>query len=83
MDADLLISGGKADFHYTGITDFEYQPVNPDRIFRHDDTLTLGDVSLTALLAPGLKMCSTTWIVTVVDGGQNYAVVLPDGSGVS
>ncbi len=83
MDADLLISGGKADFHCAGITDFEYQPVNPDRIFRDGDTLTLGEVELTALLTAGHSKGSTTWIANVVDGGQNYAVDFPDGSGVN
>jgi metallo-beta-lactamase class B len=82
-DADLARSGGKADFHYGSVPEFAFDPVVADVVLRDGDTVTLGDVALTARHTPGHTKGSTTWIMNVVDGGKNYMVVFPDGSGVN
>jgi metallo-beta-lactamase class B len=83
VDAELARTGGKADFHYAAVPEFGFEPVAADIVIRDGDVVKLGDVALTARLTPGHTKGSTTWIMNVVDGGKNYTVVFPDGSGVN
>jgi metallo-beta-lactamase class B len=82
-DADLARSGGKADFHYASVPEFAFEPVNADIVLRDGDTVNLGEVALTARNTPGHTRGSTTWIMNFIDGGKNYTVVFPDGSGIN
>ena len=55
-----------------------YQPVQPDRIIRTGDTVTLGGTTLTAHVFPGHTRPprgATTWTMMVEDGGQDYTFV--------
>jgi metallo-beta-lactamase class B len=52
-----------------------WPPTKVDRILKDGDTVTLGGVTLTALLTPGHTKGCTTWTTTVEDGGMSYSVV--------
>jgi metallo-beta-lactamase class B len=78
---DVLQTGGKADFLYGRV--FGFEPVHVDRVFQDGDTITVGDVSLTAISCPGHCYGATTFIMNVVERGQTYVVVFPDGSSVN
>ena len=47
-----------------------------DRVINHGDAVTLGGVTLTAHLTPGHSRGSTTWTMTVAEGGKPHQVVL-------
>ena len=47
------------------------------------DTITLGDVTLTAISCPGHCYGATTFTMNVTEGGKSYLVVFPDGSSVN
>jgi metallo-beta-lactamase class B len=85
IDAEVALaaSGGGSDFHYAAVPEFRFEPVKTDRVLRDGETLTLGNVAMTARLTPGHTRGATTWIMTVVDDGKLYTVVFPDGSGVN
>jgi metallo-beta-lactamase class B len=81
-DVAMVEDGGKSDFHYG--RDWEVmgqQLVKVDRILRSGDPVRLGEVILTAYNTPGHTKGATTWVTMLVDGGQAYLVVFPDGVG--
>lgn len=81
-DVAMVEDGGKSDFHYGHDWQVMGQPpVKVDRVLRDGDTVRLGEVVLTAHLTPGHTRGSTTWTTTLVDSGQAYVVVFPDGCG--
>lgn len=82
-EVELLESGGKLDFHYGKVADFEFEAVKVDQMIQDEDTVKLGDVTLTARRTSGHTKGATTWITKVVEDGKNYTVVFPDGSGVN
>jgi metallo-beta-lactamase class B len=82
-DVDLLASGGEADYLFAKNPRFHYPPVATDRVLKDGDIVELGGVTLTARLTPGHTPGSTTFIMTVEDGGHSYLVVFPDGFGVN
>jgi metallo-beta-lactamase class B len=83
-EAELLESGGKADFQYSGQSFFEFTGVKPDRVVSDGATVTLGGVTLTAHLTPGHTKGTTTWSTTVTgQDGRRYLVVFPDGTSVN
>ena len=47
-------------------------PVAVDRIIADGETLTLGNVSLTAQITPGHSRGCTSWTMPVVQGGETY-----------
>ena len=47
-------------------------PVAVDRIIADGETLTLGNVSLTAHITPGHSRGCTSWTMPVVQGGETY-----------
>lgn len=47
----------------------------PDRVVHDGDTVTVGNVVMTAHLTPGHTRGCTTWTTTVQDGGKTYNVV--------
>lgn len=56
-----------------------YPPVRVDRVFETTDTVTLGDVTLKALVTPGHTKGCTTWSTTTIEKGKVLAVVFPCG----
>ena len=50
-------------------------------MLRDGDTITMGDVLLTAYHTPGHTRGATTWVANLVVDGKAYVVVFPDGAG--
>lgn len=72
-DAVLLAAGGKGDFRYGD--ELSYPPVQPDRVIKDGETVTLGGTTLTAHLTPGHTKGCTTWTAKVEEGGKPLDVV--------
>jgi len=86
MEGDVAVmeSGGKDDFFYGRELDvMGFEPIKVDRVLHDGDTVTLGEVTLTARLTPGHTKGTTTFVTNVVDDGTEYAVVFPDGVSVN
>jgi metallo-beta-lactamase class B len=60
-----------------------WKPVKVGRVLRDGDTVTLGDVTLTAHLTAGHTKGCTTWTTTVVDGGKPLRVVFLGGTSIN
>jgi metallo-beta-lactamase class B len=82
-EVELFESGGKLDFQYGAFKEFGFDPAKVDTVFRDEDEIKLGDVSIKAHLTPGHTRGSTTYVTRVVDGGKAYTVVFADGTGVN
>ena len=82
-EVELFESGGKLDFHYGDYKAFAFEPAKVDTVFGDEDKITLGDITIRALLTPGHTKGSTTYVMNVVDGGKTYSVVFPDGTNVN
>lgn len=82
-EVQLFESGGKSDFHYGNVKEFGFEGVKVDTVFRDEDEIKLGDISIKALLTPGHTKGSTTYVTTVVADGKKYTVAFPDGTGIN
>jgi len=83
-DVASMEDGGKSDFHYGwDWKTMGWPPAKVDRVLHDGDTVTLGEVTLTALNTPGHTRGDTTWITTVADQGTRYKVIWPDGTSVN
>jgi metallo-beta-lactamase class B len=60
-----------------------WKPVKVGRVLPDGDTVTLGDVTLTAHLTAGHTKGCTTWTTTVVDGGKPLRVVFVGGTSIN
>ena len=79
--ADILATGGKSDFRNIAYGEEArlFEPVKVDGIIGHQETLTLGGVTLTAHLTPGHTTGTTTWSMKVNDNGRTYDAVFMGG----
>ena len=82
-EVELFQSGGKLDFHYGAYKAFAFEPAKVDTVFRDEDQIKLGDITIRALLTPGHTKGSTTYVMNMVDDGKTYTVVFPDGTTVN
>jgi metallo-beta-lactamase class B len=82
-DAELLASGGRADFRYRDVPAFHFPGVTADRRIKDGDSVTLGSVKMTARLGAGHTRGATTWLTTVRDGDREYDVVFPCCLGIN
>lgn len=82
-EVELFESGGKLDFHYGASKDFAFDAVKVDTVFRDEDEIKLGDITIQTRLTPGHTKGSTTYVTKVSEGGKTYTVVFPDGTGVN
>jgi len=82
-DHTLVVDGGKSDYLFGSEARFLFEPVKVDRVLRDGDTVSLGDVHLTARLTPGDTPGSATFMTTVEDGGRHYCVVFPNSGGIN
>ncbi len=82
-DDELLRSGGVQDYLYAKVDSFHFPAVSADRILKDGETVTLGEVSLTAHHTPGHTRGCTTWTMTVQDGGRDYRVVFTGSTSVN
>ena len=71
-DADVMAKGGEGEYYYKD----HWKPVRIDRVLHDGDTVTLGDVTLTAHLTPGHTQGCTTWTMKAKDKGKTYDVVI-------
>ncbi len=82
-DESLLASGGKTDYLFANVASTHFAPVKADRLLSDGETVTLGDVTLTARLTPGHTPGTTTWTTTVTDKGRAYRVVFAGSTSVN
>jgi len=79
----LFESGGKLDFHYGDCQEFAFDAAKVDTVFRDQDEIKLGDITIKALLTPGHTKGSTTYVMQIADQAKTYTVVFPDGTSVN
>ncbi|CAN5885305.1 hypothetical protein BH18ACI5_BH18ACI5_29280 [soil metagenome] len=60
-DAPLLETGGKADYHFGA--DYNFAPVKVGRRVKQGDTISIGDLSITAHITAGHTQGTTTWVM--------------------
>ena len=82
-EVELIQSGGKTDFNYGSVHEFQFEPVKVDRVIHDGEKVTLGDVTLLAFKTAGHTRGSTTWVTQVTDGDRRFTVVFPDGTSVN
>jgi metallo-beta-lactamase class B len=82
-DFENMKSGGKTDPMYGANPAFYFPPVKADRVLKDGDTVSVGNVTMTARLTAGHTQGCTTWITSVGDNGRTYAVVFPGSSNVN
>jgi metallo-beta-lactamase class B len=82
-DFDSLKSGGKTDPMYGSLPAFYFPAIKGDRALKDGDTVSVGNVTMTARLTAGHTTGCTTWITSVEDGGKTYSVVFPGSSNVN
>ena len=73
-DAPVLEDGGFSDPHFGGRESFP--PVSVDRVIKEGDLIELGDTRLTVLETPGHTAGSSSYTMTVEEGGRAYDVVV-------
>lgn len=74
--AALLAAGGRGDLHFGD--ELTYDPVIVDAMLQDGETITLGDIALTAHLTPGHTPGSTTWHWRQQVGERRIDVVYAD-----
>ncbi len=74
-DAEEARNGGSSDYALGNDTS-SYQPVNPDRLLKDGDTVSLGGMQLIMLHHPGHTKGSSSFLFTVKDEQQQYKVLI-------
>ncbi|HZB45403.1 MAG TPA: hypothetical protein VE360_09175, partial [Pyrinomonadaceae bacterium] len=72
-DAALMANGGKGDFAFGDR--LPYEPVATDRTIADGEKISLGGVTLKAVLTPGHTKGCMAFTTTVREGGKKYEVV--------
>jgi metallo-beta-lactamase class B len=75
-DAELLESGGKADFRFGDTPSARFEPVKVDQTFKDGDTISLGGTVLTAHANPGHTKGSSSFTLNVVESGKTHRVAI-------
>src|SRR6202035_142723 len=75
-DAELLETGGKADFRFGDTQSARFEPVKVDQTFKDSDTIALGGTVLTAHHHPGHTKGATSFTLNVREGAKTYRVVI-------
>ena len=75
-DAALLEDGGRSDFRFGDDAAMRFDPVTVDRRLKDRDTVTLGDVTITAHHHPGHTKGATSFTLTVRENGRDYRVIV-------
>ena len=73
-DAPALEDGGFSDPHFGGRVSFK--PVKVDKIIKDGEVIELGDIRLTVIDTPGHTAGSSSYAMTVYEGGRDYSVVI-------
>lgn len=74
-DAVEAGDGGSSDYAL-GNGEASFKPVQPDRLLKNGDTITLGDMKLVMLHHPGHTKGSSSFLFTVKDEQQSYKVLI-------
>jgi len=74
QDAEVIESGGKADFRWGEDSDTWFEPVKVDRRLNDRDKIELGGMTLTAHIHPGHTKGATSFIFEVRENGKTYRV---------
>lgn len=87
-DVELLRSGGRTDYLYGEqavhpVPQAWFEPVVADRTLRDGDTVTVGDLTLTARKTPGHTPGSTTWLLGIVEDGRPLTVAFSASTGIN
>ena len=82
-DEGLIASGGRTDYLFGSRAEFHFPAVKVDEVIGDGHVVSLGGVSLTARLTPGHTPGTTTWTMTVGDGGQEYRVAFAGSTSVN
>jgi len=72
-DGALIARGGRGDFAWG--EKMTFPAVRPDRIIQDGETLSVGEVTMTAHLTPGHTKGCTTWTTEAAENGHRYHVV--------
>jgi metallo-beta-lactamase class B len=75
-DAELLETGGKADFRFGEALSARFEPVKVDQTFKDGDTISLGGTVLTAHHHPGHTKGATSFTLDVTENGRTYKVII-------
>lgn len=75
-DKPLIESGGRTDFVFGDRAAFHFPPAMVDRTFKDGDTLTVGDVTLTAHLHAGHTKGASSFTFDVPENGRTYRVII-------
>ena len=82
-DAELLESGGKADFRFGDNPESRFTPLKVDQTLKDGDKVTLGGMELTAHLHPGHTKGATSFSFDVREAGKTYHVGLINMPGIN
>ena len=73
VQAEALMRGGKNDFAYENLLNFE--PVKVDKIIKKKITVKLGGVKLKSVFTPGHTKGATTWTMKIKNSGKKLNIV--------
>jgi metallo-beta-lactamase class B len=59
-----------------GDKSLEFEPIKVDRVIGEGDKITVGDVTITALMTPGHSPGCTSWIIPVKENGEDHTAIL-------
>lgn len=79
-DAALLESGGRNDPAFGDSLTFP--PVAVDAVIKDGERVTLGGITLTAHLTPGHSKGTTSWAMTVQEGGRELSVLFAGSTSI-
>ena len=75
-DAEVIESGGMADFRDREGDPYPWTPATIDRIIEDGENIRIGDTVLTAHMTAGHTKGCTTWTTVAEVDGKNYDVVV-------
>ena len=80
-DAALVEAGGTGDYLFGDQQQFPQ--VKVDRVLQDGDIVTLGGITLKAVLTPGHTKGCTTWTTEIAEGGRTLKVLFAGSTGVN